>query len=302
MRLSVRGIHTRVVSTLVPTVIARGLESGRKASNLAFALRILPAPRRRDALVFYRFCRTLDDIADSTELPGEERTAALAAWQKALSGESELPSDLADVVDRNQIDRQLLLEILAGVRSDLTVNRYATFEDARQYCWRVASAVGLASIRIFGCTRPESETYAENLGLALQWTNILRDVGEDAANGRIYLPIEDLHRFEVSEDDLFARRDSKKFQRLMSFETGRAREFFTKALHSLTPADRTALIPAEIMRAIYERLLTRMEADHFQVFRHRYRVSRIEKLWLASKVFFVHSLAGWKPVKSTPGS
>jgi phytoene synthase len=280
------------VSDLVPSAIAGDIESGRKASNLAFALRILPAPRRRDALVFYRFCRILDDIADSTQLTLAEKCHALDAWQRALSDPASLPADLAEIITRYKIDSFLLLEILAGMRADLTVHRYATFEEARQYCWRVASAVGLVSIRIFGCIHPQSEAYAESLGLALQWTNILRDIGEDAANGRIYLPAEDLHKFEVSEAELLNRKDSANFQRLMEFEANRARNFFAQARLSLPAGDRAALLPAEIMRETYERLLRRMTSDGFRVLSRRYSLSRIEKLWLASRVFLSHAKDG----------
>jgi phytoene synthase len=257
------------------------LEAGRKASNLAFALRVLPPQRRKDALVFYRFCRTLDDIADSPVLSETERATSLDAWERALSNPGDAPADLEQVIARHQIDRQLLREILAGVRSDLTVRRYETFEDARKYCWRVASAVGLASIRIFGCVRPESEAYAENLGLALQWTNILRDIGEDAANGRIYLPAEDLARFGIPESALMSGNPPAEFQALMEFEAGRADAFFAQAQSSLHAGDRRALIPAEIMRAFYQRLLSQMRDDGFRVFEKRYRLGRFEKIAIA---------------------
>jgi phytoene synthase len=271
------------VTALVPPAIAADLEAGRKASNLAFALRVLPSDRRADALVFYRFCRVLDDIADSPRLSTSERGAALDAWKLALAEGTGLPQDLAAIIERHGIDRALLGEILAGVRSDLSVNRYATFEDVRRYCWRVASAVGLVSIRIFGCTQPQSARYAESLGLALQWTNILRDVDEDAANDRIYLPAEDLERFGIRESDLLARRTPENFPALMEFEAARARGFFDEAAAALTAADRRALLPAEIMREMYARLLRRMEADGFRVFARRYRLGRLEKAWIAAR-------------------
>ena len=273
------------MSELVPAAIASRLESGRKASNLAFALRILPAERRRDALVFYRFCRTLDDIADSTELSDVEKSAALDAWRRTLEGSGQAPSDLEDIITRYEIKRSLLLEIFAGIQADLTTHRYATFEELRRYCWRVASAVGLVSIRIFGCTRPESEAYAESLGLALQWTNILRDVGEDAANGRIYLPQEDLARFGVAEADLLAGKMSPEFLKLMHFQAGRAADFFAGARHALPYEDRRTLLPAEIMREIYFRLLLRMRRDGFRVFKKRYRLGRLQKMWIIARAF-----------------
>jgi len=269
------------MSDLVPAAIASEVEAGRKASNLAFALIALPRQRRADALVFYRFCRILDDIADSPVLAAGEKQAALAAWADVLAGRRDLPADLATIVERHAIDRALLGEILAGVQADLTVPRYATFADARQYCWRVASAVGLVSIRIFGCRDAASTAYAENLGLALQWTNILRDVGEDAANGRIYLPQDELARFGVNEADLLAGRSSDAFLRLMEFQADRAAQFFAAA--RVPAADRRALRSAEMMRAIYATLLRRMRADGFRVFEKRYRLSRPEKLLLAAR-------------------
>jgi phytoene synthase len=277
------------VSALVPPVIEAELESGRKASNLAFALRVLPTQRKLDALVFYRFCRTLDDIADSPKLSALERENALDAWEHALAAPGGAPGDLEQIIERNQIDRTLLQEILAGVRSDLTVHRHATFEDARKYCWRVASAVGLVSIRIFGCTRPESETYAVNLGLALQWTNILRDIREDAANDRIYLPLEDLARFNVPENSLLSGKRSPEFLALMEFEASRAAEFFTAARRSMPREDRRALLPAEIMREIYSRLLAQMRRDGFRVFEKRYRVGRPEKFWIIARALVLGS-------------
>lgn len=269
------------MSVLVPPIIAGRIEAGRKASNLAFALRVLPPSRREDALVFYRFCRILDDIADEPDIAEDERREALDGWQRALSSEPELlPSDIAGVIERNGVDRHLLLEILEGVRTDLTVRRYATFEDVRRYCWRVASAVGLVSIRIFGCVDPASEAYAEALGLALQWTNILRDVGEDARNGRIYLPQDELERFGVTEEEILAGVRTEAFERLIRFQSGRAKSFFAAA--RLPAADRRALVPAEIMRAIYSALLVRMERDGFDVFAKRYRVSTSRKFLLAA--------------------
>ncbi|HEY8901611.1 MAG TPA: phytoene/squalene synthase family protein [Chthoniobacterales bacterium] len=268
------------MSELVPAAIAADVESGRKASNLAFALFALPRQRRADAVVFYRLCRILDDIADSPALSSEVRSQTLDAWAEALAGARPLPPEFADLVDRYDLDRSLLLEILAGVRADLTVSRYATFEDARRYCWRVASAVGLVSIRIFGCTSPASPAYAEALGLALQWTNILRDVGEDAANGRIYLPQDELALFGVAEADILAGRATPEFQRLAEFQAERAAQLF--AAIALPSEDRRPLLAAEIMRAIYAKLLDRMRRDGLRVLERRYRVSRAEKLLLAA--------------------
>ncbi len=264
---------------LLPPAIAAEIDAGRKASNLAFTLTALPAERRRDALTFYRFCRILDDIADSPALTTTERERALDAWESALAG--TLPPEMDALVTRYAIDRAHLRAILTGVRSDLTTHRYATFAEARIYCWHVASAVGLVSIRIFGCRAPESPAYAEALGLALQWTNILRDVGEDAANGRIYLPQDELARFNVDPDALLAGRPTGDFAGLMAFQGERAEELFRAAVPPV--ADRVPLRPAAIMHRLYHRLLAQMRADGYRVLEKRYRLTRVEKLLLAAR-------------------
>ncbi len=270
------------MTELVPAPIAAGLAAGQSSSNLAFALAFLPADRRDDSLIFYRFCRIVDDIADTEELDVSTKQRTLAAWTRALTDcPGELPADLLGLLERREIDAQLLVEIVAGMTTDLHQTRYDTFEDLRAYCWRAASAVGLASIRIFGANQPGSATYAENLGLALQLTNILRDVKEDAARDRIYLPTEDLYRFRVTESELLENRPSKNFRQLASFEADRAAAFYSAAANALPSKDRAALRTAEIMRAIYERTLEKIRRDNFQVFRKRYRLNRLQKLWIA---------------------
>ncbi len=271
------------MTTLVPAPIAAGLARGQSNSNLAFALVFLPIDRRADALTFYRFCRIVDDIADSDELTLEEKRQALDAWTRALTtAPSTLPDDLTDLIARRELDTHLLTEIVAGMTSDLTQTRYETFDDLRAYCWRAACAVGLTSARIFGATQPGATAYAENLGLALQLTNILRDVAEDATRNRIYLPREDLHRFGVTEADLLDARQTPQFQQLAAFQADRAEKFYADATASLPAEDRAAFRTAEIMRVIYHRTLAKMRADKFQVLRKRYSLNRVQKLWLAA--------------------
>jgi 15-cis-phytoene synthase len=226
--------------------------AGAQKSNLAYALGCLPPARRHDALVFYDFCRAVDDIADDPGRPPEKKRELLELWKTCLTRGENLPEALWAVLVRHDLDRRLLVEIVRGV--------------------------GLVSIQIFGCKNPASKTYAELLGYALQLTNILRDVAEDAALGRIYLPVEDLQKFEVSESSLLAGKPSGNFSALMRFETARARSLFAAARHAFPAEDAYALKPAELMRAIYERILSRMEADNFRVFERRYRLSRVEKL------------------------
>ena len=252
--------------------------TGAKKSNLAYALGCLSPDRREDALVFYDFCRAVDDIADDPGRSPEEKRELLELWKTCLTRGENLPEALVAVLARHGIDPRLLVEIVLGVETDIDPARFQTHADLRTYCWRVASAVGLVSIEIFGCKNPASKRYAEMLGHALQMTNILRDVAEDAAVGRIYLPLEDLRKFEVSETSLLAGKPSANFTALMRFEAERARSLFADARRALPPDDADSLKPAELMRAIYQRILSRMEADNFRVFEKRYRLSKIEKL------------------------
>jgi phytoene synthase len=251
-----------------------------RKSNLAFALSCLPSNRKKDALVFYDFCRAVDDIADEPGRSPAERRELLNLWKAALETGDDLPPELANVLVRHRIDRRPLVEIVRGVEMDIEPTRYQTYEELRAYCWHVASAVGIVSIEIFGCKNVKSKTYAELLGYALQMTNILRDVGEDAAEGRLYLPLEDLRKFGISETDLLRGQPGEKFSSLMHFEAARARALFEEARRALPADDAAALRPAEIMRAIYQRILSRMEADGFRVFKKRYRLSKAEKLFV----------------------
>jgi phytoene/squalene synthetase len=181
--------------------------AGRRHSNLALALILLPKDRRKDAFLFYDFCRTVDDLADSGTDSRKTRQARLDAWIDALQpgAEEKLPVDLATMIGRRELDRQLLTEIVLGMRMDTEINRYASFDDLRRYCWRVASTVGLISATLFGARGAVVERYATELGIALQLTNILRDVREDAALNRIYIPGEDLERFGVTEREILER-------------------------------------------------------------------------------------------------
>ena len=272
-----------------------------RKSNLAFALRCLPTDRRMDALVFYDFCRAVDDIADEPGRSSAEKHELLDLWKAALNaGDKLLPPALAQVLARHKIDRRLLVQIVLGVEMDIEPIRYQTHEDLRAYCWRVASAVGLVIVEIFGCKNPKSKIYAELLGYALQMTNILRDVAEDAAAGRIYLPLEDLQKFGVSEAGILRGDPGENFSDLMRFEAARARALFVEASRALPADDAGALKPAELMHTIYEKLLSRMEADGFRVFRKRYRLSKAEKLLILIYFrFFPGSFATSKRVGIT---
>jgi 15-cis-phytoene synthase len=250
-------------------------------SNLALAFIALGRERRNDITIFYAFCRVVDDIADSAETSAEEKASALQAWRawihESAPGEPSLAGEVRGLYAKYAITPPMLEEIIDGVEMDLGDVRYETFDDLRLYCYRVASAVGLVSIEIFGYRNPACREYAIQLGLALQVTNIIRDVGKDLANGRIYLPREDLARFEYSEADLRAHKHDEAFVRLMEFEASRAEEFFAAAAAVLPREDRRAMVAAEIMASVYHALLRRMKSDHFRVFDKEYRLSKIEK-------------------------
>jgi len=255
----------------------------RAKSNLAFALRILPRDRRDDMVVFYAFCRTMDDLADDPSAPLPQREQALLSWRDGLlhgfANPTELQKQLIDLRERRAIPNELLTAIIDGCRMDLEPRRFATWADLDAYIWKVAGAVGLVSIRIFGCVDANSEKYAVALGRALQLTNIMRDVGEDLANGgRIYLPLEDLERFGCTEGNLAEDSKSTAFLSLMNFEATRAESFYKEAEAVLPGRDREALVPARVMAEIYRAVLARMRRGGFDVFCVRYSLSRLHKI------------------------
>lgn len=251
-------------------------------SNLAFAFAVLPQDRRRDMKVFYAFCRVVDDIVDSESVPDREKREALDRWRSLVAGGGTprpgLESEMAELAGRRRLPVETLIEIIDGVAMDLDRDRYATYEDLLVYCHGVASAVGLVSIEIFGYRDPSTRIYAEQLGYALQLTNILRDVGEDAARGRIYLPLEDLARFGLKETDILNRMSDERFERLMAFEGERAEICYAAAAAALGETDRRAMRSSELMRTIYHRIFSRMKADGFRVFDRRYRLGKWEKI------------------------
>lgn len=248
--------------------------SQARSSNLAFALLCLPRARRVDAMLFYRFCRTIDDIADRLDFALEEKKVLLDAWLAAL--DSRLPCGLEDLLDRHAIDRGLLGEIVRGCASDLQPLRFDSISALELYCWRVACAVGLVSIKIFGCRDSESADYAIQLGHALQLTNILRDVGEDARQGRIYIPLEVLARFGVSEEEILSLSPGPRFRALIGHMGSLARARFAAALPP--KGDFGRLLPARIMGAVYQKILDRLEKEDFPVFQRRVALSPAERL------------------------
>ena len=251
-------------------------------SNLALAFISLGRERRRDMTVFYAFCRVIDDIADATDLGVAEKQAGLTRWRHWLrqsdAGEPSLARDVRALMGKYSLSPEMLEEIIAGVEMDLGKSRYATFAELRVYCYRVASAVGLVSIEIFGYRNPACKQYAIELGLALQTTNIIRDVNKDLLSGRIYLPQEDLTRFGYSETDLQNRTYDDRFVALMRYQADRSHDFFGKAAAFLPREDRRSMVAAEIMASVYRALLRRMEMDKFRVLEKDYRLNKLEKV------------------------
>ena len=257
----------------------------RSSSNFYYAFRLL-SPERRDALfAVYAFCRFVDDITDDASR--HDRAGLLARWRDELgrvySGTPTHPIScaLADAVQRFPLAQQHFLDLIRGVEMDLTQRRYATFDALYEYCYLVASTVGLLCIEIFGHQHPSARDYAVDLGVAFQLTNILRDVMEDGRRGRIYLPLEDLRRFDCAEADLLSGGYSPRLGALMAFECGRARAYYLRGRGALAPEDRSSLAASEAMRLIYERLLDRIEARHFDVFGPKVTLPRYQKLTLA---------------------
>jgi phytoene synthase len=253
----------------------------RSKSNLALAFVSLGRERRRDITIFYAFCRVIDDIADSDALSVTEKAAGLAAWRRWLSaaeeGEAPLAAEVRALIEKYRLTPAMLEEIIAGVEMDLTISRYANWEELRVYCYRVASAVGLVSVEIFGYRNARCREYAVELGLALQTTNIIRDVGKDMRLGRVYLPQDEMARFGYTETDLQRGTNDERFQALMQFQADRAHAFFQNASAALPAEDRRSMVAAEIMGGVYRSLLSRMEKDGFRVFEKEYRLNRLQK-------------------------
>jgi phytoene synthase len=259
----------------------------RSGTNFYYSFVFLPRERREAMYAVYAFCRFADDIADEDGLP-RDKALRLAAWREELArcyaGAATHPitTKVAEAVRRFGIPRLHFEAIIDGVEMDLATRRYATIEDLLVYCDRVASAVGLVCIEIYGYRNPSARTYAVHLGRALQLTNILRDVPEDAARDRIYLPLADLARFGVAEADLAAGRCTPAFRDLMAFEADRAYGLFRSARAHLAPEDRRSLYAAETIGTIYERILDDLVRHGYDVFRHPPAVSRPRKLAIAA--------------------
>jgi phytoene synthase len=266
-----------------------------RKTSFYYSFLVLPPEQRRAIVAVWDFCRAVDDAIDEDEAPagagarpaGRE---AVAFWRAELARafDGQTPSTaqgraLQPFIAPLDLPRQAFEDVIDGVAMDLDTTRYATFADLFQYCRRVASAVGMICIRIFGCRNARASEYALNLGVALQLTNILRDVKSDLARGRVYLPLEDLAACGCTVEDLAAGVASEPVRRLIEFECRRARDFYQRAKDAMPLEDRKRLVAAEIMRAVYFETLRRIERSGHDVFTARARVPRPRQALIALK-------------------
>ena len=264
-------------------------KAAASGSSFYYAFLFLPPERRAAITAFYAFCREVDDVVDEVADPGVAATK-LAWWQqevqRAYAGQPSHPvmKALLPMAERFGIRAEQLQAVIEGCQMDLQQTRYLDWTGLQRYCHLVAGVVGEVSARIFGQTEEATTRYAHTLGLAFQLTNIIRDVGEDAMRGRIYLPIDDLQRFDVKAQELLQRQYSPRFEALMRFETERAHALYDEALALLPQADRRSQKAGLMMASIYRTLLREIEASQFQVLHQRIALTPLRKLWLAWKM------------------
>jgi 15-cis-phytoene synthase len=266
-------------------------------SSFYYAFTLLSKPKRDAMNTVYAFCRRTDDIVDEGDESEDIKYERLRRWrielEKALySGASDyqLFNKLAAIINQFNIPFEPFFELIAGMEMDLQRKRYLSPEDLMQYCYRVASTVGLMCIEIFGYKNKSAKDYAVNLGLAMQMTNILRDVKKDSEQGRIYLPQLDMEIFQYSENDLMQRKYNPNFISLMKYEAERVEGLFNKANESLDFDDKPTMFPARAMQHIYHRLLTKIEDENYDVFTKKIRVGTFEKAAISVGVWAKYSL------------
>lgn len=264
-------------------------KAAASGSSFYYAFLFLPPPRRAAITAFYAFCREVDDVVDEVTDPGVAQTK-LAWWQaevaQSFAGRPSHPvmQALMPCAAEFGLQQEQLQAVVQGCRMDLEQTRYLDFAGLQRYCHLVAGIVGEVSARIFGQTEEATTRYAHTLGLAFQLTNIIRDVGEDAMRGRIYLPVDELQQFDVKAHEILNRKYSDRFAALMRFQAQRAHRLYDEALALLPPADRRAQKPGLMMASIYRTLLREIERDGFQVLHQRIALTPLRKFWLAWKV------------------
>lgn len=261
-------------------------KAAASGSSFYYSFLFLEPQRRQAITALYALCREVDDVVDEASDPQVAR-AKLAWWRTEIAalyeGKASHPvtQALTTSIQHFNLPLERLLEIVDGMEMDLDQNRYLDFKALHLYCYRVASVVGLLAAEIFGYKNPDTQKYAHDLGLAFQLTNIIRDVGEDARRGRVYLPMEDLKKFDVSISDILNGRHSEKFVALMNFQADRAEQYYDQALAQLPKEDKKSQRTGLIMAAIYRTLLKEIRRDGFLVLDRRTSLTPLRKLWLA---------------------
>ena len=269
----------------------------KSTSSFYYAFNLLPAAKRDAMNTVYAFCRETDDIIDEGSEPDELKFARLRKWrielEKSISGTSDygLLNKLSKTIAGFNIPLEPFFELIRGMEMDLQNKRYNSFEDLMIYCYRVASTVGLICIEIFGYKDKEhAKDFAVNLGIALQLTNILRDIKKDSERGRIYLPQKDLELFNYSDKDILTRNYNDNFKDLMSYEVKRAKMYFDNATMSLNLDDKAAMFAARAMQHIYHKMLQKIIEADYDVYNEEIRVSKFEKVGISLGVWAKYNL------------
>lgn len=265
-------------------------------SSFYYAFNLLPVEKRDAMNVVYAFCRKTDDIVDETNEPQDVKYEKLRKWriefERAFTGHSEFPllNKLGKTIANFNIPLDPFFELIKGMEMDLQKDRYKSFDDLQLYCYRVASTIGLMCIEIFGYKHPSTKDFAIDLGIALQLTNILRDISKDAEKGRIYLPQEDMQRFNYRESDLMLKVYNNQFKDLMIYESGRAKRYFNSATSKLDLDDKKTMFAARAMQHIYSKMLEKIVAADYDVFNNNIKISKIEKVGIALGVWAKYNL------------
>jgi 15-cis-phytoene synthase len=274
----------------------------KSASNLALAFVVLPRAKRDAMAALYAFCREVDDVADEESAPVEQRRDRLSEWRADVrrACENQTPEfvinqEFQPIIRKYHLPFALFDELIKGCEMDLDIQRHENFEQLELYCYRVASVVGRLSIEIFGYQNPACRDYAVHLGKALQLTNILRDVHTDAGRGRIYLPLSELKKFNVREEEILQSEYSDRFYALAASVAGHARNFYRLARETLPAEDRRSMAAAELMGSVYWRLLQKLEQQRFNIFDSRpVRLRSGQKLALILRSWFRSALGATK--------
>jgi phytoene synthase len=268
----------------------------KSKSSFYYAFNLLPADQRDAMNTVYAFCRQTDDIVDEGTTPDYIKHEKLRKWrielEKSLKGQSDYPliNKLSKTIQNFNIPLEPFFDLIKGMEMDLQKKRYLTFNDLHSYCYNVASTVGLMCIEIFGYRHPSAKDFAINLGIALQLTNILRDIKKDAEKGRIYLPKEDLEKFNYHESDLLNNTYNENFQRMMEYQVERAREYFNAATACLNREDKKAMFAARAMQHIYSRMLNKIVDADYNVYNKNIRISTAKKVGISLGVWAKYRL------------